>query len=89
MRGEPGNIEYWHCDGSFLYSWIKYVSCAAAGLQIKVYCFQEVLQPPSLLTYANNFAVFSMRLATATPKGHRVSQPLQPIQSFALAESCS
>ena len=25
MRGEPGNIEYWHCDGSFLYSGVKFV----------------------------------------------------------------
>lgn len=25
MRGEPGKIEYWHCDGSFLYSGVKFV----------------------------------------------------------------
>ena len=53
--------------------------------------FVSALRPPAwggLSPYPNSFAAFSMRLATGTPKGQRSSQPLQPTQSPALAESC-
>ena len=69
-------------EGLVLQRWLQQIQTMEQGMVSGLVPLQ-VVKRRRQHGRRNSSAVFTMRPATGTPKGHRLSQPLQPIHSSA------